>query len=89
MQLVAQHCPDTVLLDINMPRLDGFSAAEVIRSFHPQTRLMLHASEPDDEKRRRAKALGVPLLDKLRLNATADLVEQRPTCSKSNHSHAH
>ena len=33
-------------------------------------------AEPDDEKRRRAKALGLPLLDKLQLNATTDLVEQ-------------
>jgi DNA-binding NarL/FixJ family response regulator len=32
-RLVAQHYPDTVLLDIDMPRLDGFGAAEVIRSF--------------------------------------------------------
>lgn len=75
-QLVAQHYPDTVLLDVNMPRLDGFGAAEVIRSFRPQTRLMLHTAAPDDAKRRRAKALGVPLLDKLHLHATADLVEQ-------------
>ena len=75
-QLVARHYPDTVLLDINMPRLDGFGAAEVIRSFRPQTRLMLHTAEPDDEKRRRARALGVPLLDKLQLNETADLVEE-------------
>ena len=75
-QLVAQHYPDTVLLDIDMPRLDGFGAAEVIRSFRPQTRLMLHTGEPDDEKRRRAKALGLPLLDKLQLNATTDLVER-------------
>ena len=41
-RLVAQHYPDTVLLDIDMPRLDGFGAAEVIRSFRPRTRLMLH-----------------------------------------------
>lgn len=75
-QLVAQHYPDTVLLDITMPRLDGFGAAEVIRSFRPQTRLMLHTAEPDDQKRQRAKALGLPLLDKLQLNATTDLVEQ-------------
>lgn len=75
-RLVAQHYPDTVLLDVNMPRLDGLGAAEVIRSFRPQTRLMLHTSAPDDAQRRRAKALGVPLLDKLHINATADLVEQ-------------
>ena len=74
-RLVAQHYPDTVLLDVDMPRLDGFGAAEVIRSFRPQTRLMLHTSAPDDQKRRRADALGLPLLDKLPLNATTDLVE--------------
>lgn len=81
-QLVAQHYPDTVLLDINMPRLDGFGAAEVIRSFRPETRLMLHTAEPSDEKRRRAEALELPLLDKLQLNATADLVEQYAVSDK-------
>ena len=75
-QLVAQHYPDTVLLDIGMPRLDGFGAAEVIRPFRLWTRLMLHTAEPNAEKRRRAKALGLPLLDKLQLNTTTDLVEQ-------------
>ena len=75
-RLVARHYPDTVLLDVDMPRLDGFAAAEVIRSFRSRTRLMLHTGAPDEEKRRRAKALGLPLLDKLQLKATTDLVEE-------------
>jgi CheY-like chemotaxis protein len=75
-QMVAQHYPDTVLLDVKMPRLDGFGAAEVIRSFLPETRLILHTAEPDDEKRRRAAVLGIPLLDKMRIPATMDLVEE-------------
>ena len=75
-RLVAQHYPDTVLLDVDMPRLDGFGAAEVIRSFRPRTRLMLHTGAPDEHKRRRAHALGIQLLDKLQLNATTDLVEE-------------
>ena len=75
-RLVARHYPDTVLLDVDMPLLDGFAAAEVIRSFRPRTRLMLHTGAPDEEKRRRAKALGLPLLDKLQLKATTDLVEE-------------
>jgi hypothetical protein len=37
---------------------------------------MLHTGAPDEEKRRRANALGLPLLDKLRLNATTDLIEE-------------
>jgi CheY-like chemotaxis protein len=69
---VAQHYPDTVLLDVDMPRLDGLAAAEVIRSFRPRTRLTLHTGAPDDEKRRRAKALGLTLLDK-RLLIAADI----------------
>lgn len=36
---------------------------------------MLHTSEPDDEKRRRAAVLRLPLLDKLQIAATMDLVE--------------
>ena len=75
-RLVARHYPDTVLLDVDMPLLDGFAAAEVIRSFRPRTRLMLHTGAPDEAKRRRAKALGLHLLDKLQLKATTDLVEE-------------
>ena len=81
-QMVAKHYPDTVLLDVNMPRLDGFAAAEVIRSFRPETRLMLHTAEPDDEKRRRAALLELPLLDKLQIPATMDLVEDAAIAGK-------
>lgn len=75
-QMVAKHYPDTVLFDVKMPGLDGFTAAEVIRSFRPQTRLLLHTGEPDDEMRRRAEVLELPLLDKMRLQETVDLVEE-------------
>jgi CheY-like chemotaxis protein len=81
-QMVARHYPDTVLLDVNMPRLDGFAAAEVIRSFRPETRLLLHTGEPDDEKRRRAALLQLPLLDKLHIPATMDLVEDAAIAGK-------
>jgi CheY-like chemotaxis protein len=75
-KMVAQHYPDTVLLDVNMPHLDGFAAAEVIRSFRPDTRLLLHTAEMSDERRLRARRLGVPLLDKMQLSATMDSVEE-------------
>jgi PAS domain-containing protein len=47
----------------------------VSRSFRPETRLLLHTSQPDDEKRRRAELLSLPLLDKLQISATMDIVE--------------
>jgi CheY-like chemotaxis protein len=74
-RMVAQHYPDTVLLDADMPKLDGFAAADLILSFRPDTRVLLHTSEPDDEKRRRAALVSLPLLDKLHLSGTMDLVE--------------
>lgn len=32
LQCVAEECPDVVLLDIRMPRLDGFAVAQLIRA---------------------------------------------------------
>jgi CheY-like chemotaxis protein len=75
-ELVTRHYPDTVLLDVGMPLLDGFGAAEVIRSFRPQTQLLLHTAEISEERLRRAERLGVPLLDKMSLPATVELVEE-------------
>ena len=79
---VARHYPDTVLLDIEMPRLDGFAAAEVIHTFLPQTRLILHTARPDDAKRRRAEQLGLPLLDKMSIPATMEMVEESAVAAK-------
>jgi CheY-like chemotaxis protein len=76
LQMVAKHYPDTVLLDVNIPRLDGLAAAEVIRSFRPETRILLHSAVVDDPKRRRAALAGLELLDKAQLQETADLVER-------------
>lgn len=75
-RMVAQHYPDTVLLDVDMPKLDGFAAADLILSFRPETRILLHTAAPDDEKRRRAALVSLPLLDKLHIPETMDMVEQ-------------
>jgi CheY-like chemotaxis protein len=73
---VAKHYPDTVLLDVNIPLLDGLAAAEVIRSFRPTTRILLHSAVADEAKRRRAELAGLELLDKARFRETVDLVER-------------
>jgi chemotaxis response regulator CheB len=65
---------DVVLLDVEMPGLDGFGAAEEIRRLRPQTDLFLHTSLLVDERRRRAQQLDLRVFDKLELAGTVDSV---------------
>src|SRR4051794_18903964 len=51
--------PDVFLLDVQMPRLDGIAAAELIRSYRPETRIVLHTGSLEPEARERARAVGV------------------------------
>ena len=50
---------DVVLLDIDMPLVDGFAAAVEIRRLRPQTQLLLHTGLLTDLHRRRAEHLGI------------------------------
>jgi DNA-binding NarL/FixJ family response regulator len=44
------NVPDIVLLDISMPEMDGFAAAEWLRSNYPGILIMALTMEDDDEK---------------------------------------
>jgi DNA-binding NarL/FixJ family response regulator len=57
--LAAQLQPDVVLLDINMPVLDGLSAAELILQQHPNSRIILLTIHQQDEIVAQATQLGV------------------------------
>jgi DNA-binding NarL/FixJ family response regulator len=72
--LAVERGPDAVLLDVEMPRLDGFAAAMRIRRLRPRARLLLHTGQLVDERRRLAAALDLALEDKLRLYATLEAI---------------
>ncbi len=48
-QLVVKHRPDVVLMDINMPRLDGIRATEYIVKNYPATNVVVLTMYQDDE----------------------------------------
>ena len=69
-ELAVEADADVVLLDVNMPLLDGLDAAVLLRELLPEARLVVYTSEPDAEKRRRAAELGIPILVKGDFSAT-------------------
>jgi DNA-binding NarL/FixJ family response regulator len=68
---------DIALLDIEMPRMDGLTAAELIRSVRPQVRVILHTSSADRAKQARARVLGLTVLVKGDFDATIAAVTER------------
>ena len=58
-QLAKQHHPDIVLLDINMPEMDGLTAFRNIAQIHPDTGCIIISAEKDSTTLRTAISLGV------------------------------
>lgn len=58
-QLAREHHPDIVLLDINMPEMDGLTAFRNIAQIHPDTGCIILSAEKDSTTLRTAISLGV------------------------------
>ena len=74
--LAAATMPDVILLDVEMPHMDGFDAALAIRRARPDARILLHTGELLEERQAKAQRLDLVLLDKLRLYDTIDTVSE-------------
>ena len=57
--LAKEHHPDILLLDINMPELDGLSAYRRISQIHPDTGCIIISAEKDTTTLRTAMSVGV------------------------------
>jgi len=60
-QVLADHQPDVILLDIEMPRMDGFEFARTVRSDTRQKSIpiIMITSRTADKHRAHARELGV------------------------------
>jgi chemosensory pili system protein ChpA (sensor histidine kinase/response regulator) len=85
MEMLQEHTPDIILLDIEMPRMDGYEVAAHVRSdprLH-DTPIIMITSRVGDKHRARAIELGVddylgkPYQESQLIDAIAPLVARR------------
>ncbi len=58
-EMTEEQRPDIVILDINMPEMDGLTAYKNIRQAHPNTACIIISSENDPVTVNAAKSIGV------------------------------
>ena len=57
-ELTAQNAPDLVIMDVNMPVLDGISAAGLIRHHFPTTTILMMSADDSPGMRDRCLEVG-------------------------------
>ena len=62
--IVKHHRPTLVLLDLTMPRLDGFETIRHIQKFDPSIRIVVITGDSSEATRSRVEGLGLELLVK-------------------------
>ncbi|MCB1257993.1 MAG: response regulator transcription factor, partial [Microthrixaceae bacterium] len=57
-ELVAQHSPDLVLMDLSMPVMDGVQATKLIKESSPQVKVVVLSMHDDPSQTRAALEAG-------------------------------
>ena len=62
-ELAKELRPDVILMDINMPDIDGITATETIRSEVPESQIVILTVQADPNYMRRAMLAGAPVTE--------------------------
>ncbi len=58
LDLVAEHQPDVVIMDMRLPGADGIEGTRRLRALHPSVRVVAFSGDADEELRARAAEAG-------------------------------
>lgn len=64
LKMVAANAPDYLTMDMNMPGLTGFEAAEQIRAVAPSVRMVMLTANIQESSRVRAESMGLSFVQK-------------------------
>lgn len=77
--LAPQLRPDFVTMDVNMPGISGFEAAERLRTLLPEARIAMLTANIQESSRERAAGIGVKFVQKPVTEATIQQVVEHFT----------
>jgi len=64
LERVVALSPDAVVMDLQMPIVDGYTAVVMLQRRQPHVMVVVHSAEEDEVQLRDVNALGVPVVHK-------------------------
>jgi DNA-binding NarL/FixJ family response regulator len=76
LSLIHETHPDVIVLDVDMPKLDGLAAAESVLQQNPDANVVLYTGDPLPRRSERADSLGVVVNDISRFDTLVEELER-------------
>lgn len=84
LDIVSRFKPDVVIMDIEMPVMDGLAATEALKSLVPESRVIILTIHDDELSRQKAREAGAAGFVSKHANETTLLNAIRTAANRSN-----